>query len=316
MMKNIKRFLIAAAAVWLAAGMTDTVSAAVRLNKTNVKMEKGDNVSLKLKGKHGKASWRSSNKRVAAVNRKGKVHAKKKGRAVIICSADGKSYRCRVVVKCPGNTVAHAHFYEGKVTVEPTCISEGEKTFTCEECGDSYTVDLPMVPHSKTDKTVSAVKTVAPSKAGHGYTIYHCSVCGKDFEDDRVEYCPSQEQVYNDIMALKEQYPDGMKWDESNVYTSQYLNATGRACFAFALIVSDQVFGTAPGRYTSGQIDPSGFKVGDIVVYSYPSYHAVVVLETHPTYMVVAEGNSGGKVRWGRIVKYSDVTLSGFYSRY
>ena len=32
------------------------------------------------------------------------------------------------------------HEYDdGKITREPTCTEEGEKTFICEFCGDSYT---------------------------------------------------------------------------------------------------------------------------------------------------------------------------------
>ena len=37
------------------------------------------------------------------------------------------------------------HEYDdGKITKEPTCTEEGEKTFTCEFCGDSYTEAIPV----------------------------------------------------------------------------------------------------------------------------------------------------------------------------
>lgn len=42
----------------------------------------------------------------------------------------------------------HEHSYdEGVVTKEPTCTEKGEKTFTCSECGHSYTEEIPMTEH-------------------------------------------------------------------------------------------------------------------------------------------------------------------------
>ena len=47
----------------------------------------------------GKVKWSSSNKKVATVNSKGKVVAKKKGTAKISAKVGGKTYRCKVTVK-------------------------------------------------------------------------------------------------------------------------------------------------------------------------------------------------------------------------
>ena len=44
----------------------------------------------------------------------------------------------------------HEHQYTGKITKEPTCTEEGEKTYTC-ECGDSYTEKIPPTGHSYVD---------------------------------------------------------------------------------------------------------------------------------------------------------------------
>lgn len=307
-MKIWNKLCVMVLAICLAAGMSNTAMAAVKLNKTNVKMEKGDTITLKLKGKHGKVSWRSSNKKVAVVNSKGKVTAKKKGKAVVSAAANGKTYKCRVTVKRAGATVAHAHYYEEEITKEPTCLEDGEKTFTC-ECGDSYTVDIPAIDHSGKDKNATAVKTVAPSKAGHGYTLYHCNVCGKDFEDDRVDYNPTEEQVYNDLMALQAEFPTGMKWDESNTYCSFAPGKSGIACGAFAYMISDKVFGDLP--YRSVPFDPNDIKVGDKISTSYPTPHTFIVLQATSDYVVVAEGNLNGKIHWGRVEKFSDIVVLG-----
>lgn len=312
-MKIWNKLCVMVLAICLAAGMSNTAMAAVKLNKTNVKMEKGDTITLKLKGKHGKVSWRSSNKKVAVVNSKGKVTAKKKGKAVVSAAANGKTYKCRVTVKRAGATVAHAHYYEEEITKEPTCLEDGEKTFTC-ECGDSYTVDIPAIDHSGKDKNATAVKTVAPSKAGHGYTLYHCNVCGKDFEDDRVDYNPTEEQVYNDLMALQAEFPMGMKWDESNTYCSFAPGKSGIACGAFAYMISDKVFGDLP--YRSVPFDPNDIKVGDKISTSYPTPHTFIVLQATSDYVIVAEGNNNGRVCWGRKVRYTEVVIDCVERRY
>lgn len=314
-MKIWNKLCVMVLAICLAAGMSNTAMAAVKLNKTNVKMEKGDMITLKLKGKHGKVSWRSSNKKVAVVSSKGKVIAKKKGKAVVSAAANGKTYKCRVTVKRAGATVAHAHYYEEEITKEPTCQEDGEKTFTC-ECGDSYTVDIPAIDHSGKDKNATAVKTVAPSKAGHGYTLYHCNVCGKDFEDDRVDYNPTEEQVYNDLMALQAEFPTGMKWDESNKYNTPYSNFVfnGIACGSFALMISDRVFGDLPYRNVL-QSFPD-LKVGDIITTVSPSNHAMVVLKANQEAIVVVEGNNNGKVCWMRSIRLSDIVIDGVFRRY
>ena len=44
--------------------------------------------------------------------------------------------------------IAHEHTYdEGTVTVAPTCTEEGVMTFTCTQCGDTYTKALPQKEH-------------------------------------------------------------------------------------------------------------------------------------------------------------------------
>ena len=44
-------------------------------------------------------------------------------------------------------TKAHTHSYSQTVTKEPTCTSEGTRTFTC-DCGDTYTESIPATGHN------------------------------------------------------------------------------------------------------------------------------------------------------------------------
>ena len=46
---------------------------------------------------------------------------------------------------------AHVHDWTGTVTTEPTCTAKGVKTYTCSGCEQSYTEDIPMIPHLDED---------------------------------------------------------------------------------------------------------------------------------------------------------------------
>ena len=40
--------------------------------------------------------------------------------------------------------VVERHTYKASIALEATCVSEGQKLYTCSECGDSYTEDIPV----------------------------------------------------------------------------------------------------------------------------------------------------------------------------
>lgn len=63
------------------------------------KKGKAHSVQLKMQWQKGKVAWKSSNKKVATVNSKGKVVAKKKGKVTITAKVAGKTYKCKVTVK-------------------------------------------------------------------------------------------------------------------------------------------------------------------------------------------------------------------------
>ena len=84
----------------------------------------------------------------------------------------------------------------------------------------------------------------------------HYVLCG--IKEGRLPYAGAEQDlknqtIYNKIMALKEIYPDGMKWDESNTYIQPkeenrengWAGLVRRACQAFAYTVQDAVFGSS-----------------------------------------------------------------------
>ncbi len=105
--------------------------------------------------------------------------------------------------------------YDEAITTRPTCTEEGVKTFTCTECGDTYTEPIPVIAHDYAEKATAATCTepmimtrtckvcnhveteeLAPAK-GHsydevvtyptcttgGFTTYTCS-CGDTYTGD------------------------------------------------------------------------------------------------------------------------------------
>ncbi|MDR1767896.1 MAG: Ig-like domain-containing protein [Propionibacteriaceae bacterium] len=76
---------------------------AIKLSKTKLTLKKGKSATLKAtvkpRGATATVKWSSSNSKIAKVNSKGKVTAKKKGKAYIYAKADGKSAKCKVTVK-------------------------------------------------------------------------------------------------------------------------------------------------------------------------------------------------------------------------
>lgn len=72
----------------------------ISINKKSATLIKGKTLKLKLKNaKASKVKWSSSKKKVATVSKKGKVKAKKKGKATITAKYKGKKYKCKITVK-------------------------------------------------------------------------------------------------------------------------------------------------------------------------------------------------------------------------
>lgn len=70
-----------------------------KLSTTKKTIYKGQTKVLKVKNASGKVKWKSSNKKVATVNSYGQVTGKKKGKATITATVNGKKLKCRVTVK-------------------------------------------------------------------------------------------------------------------------------------------------------------------------------------------------------------------------
>ncbi|MCH5298570.1 MAG: Ig-like domain-containing protein [Ruminococcus sp.] len=70
-----------------------------KLNKSKKTLKTGKKFTLKIAGKVGKAKFTSNNKKVATVNKNGKITAKKKGKATITVKTNGMKLKCKITVK-------------------------------------------------------------------------------------------------------------------------------------------------------------------------------------------------------------------------
>lgn len=69
---------------------------------------------------------------------------------------------------------SHTHSYTAKVTKEATCITEGERIYTC-TCGDRYTETIPAKGHSESAWIIDKAATATENGSKHT----ECTTCGK-----------------------------------------------------------------------------------------------------------------------------------------
>lgn len=114
----------------------------------------------------------------------------------------------------------------------------------------------------------------------------------------------SAETIYNAMIALKEQYPEGTRYTNADFYRwkgGYYYGGYG--CAGFAFMLSDAAFGDLPARF---YYDYSKIRVGDILRVNGDT-HSVIVLEVHESYVIVAEGNYNSSVHWGRRITREEI---------
>ena len=127
-----------------------------KLNKTSVKLRVGKTVKLKVKNNKKKVKWSSANKKIATVNKKGLVKARKKGKTRIIAKIKKKKYICKVTVLA-------------NKTDDPDDFSEDSGSDGNDDTGSGNGTQVTQAPSDGTakpgespGKTPSAQKTSAP----------------------------------------------------------------------------------------------------------------------------------------------------------
>ncbi|MCC8079201.1 MAG: S-layer homology domain-containing protein [Oscillospiraceae bacterium] len=122
----------------------------------------------------------------------------------------------------------------------------------------------------------------------------------------------SEQEAYDKIMAMQEQYPTGTPWTNENVYYWQGgIYSGGGGCAGFAFLLSDAAFGDARARIINDYAYED-LKVGDILRINNDT-HSVVILSVYDDYVVIAEGNFNSCIYWGRTLTKDKVMESNNY---
>lgn len=129
----------------------------------------------------------------------------------------------------------------------------------------------------------------------------------------------TQKKIYNRLMNLKKTYPEGKRWGNNKYYYWKIENMRCYACYAYAAIISDKLFGKNTKVKTHRSY--SKIKVGDHIRLGIKlvrtGYHSVIVVSKSDKYITVTEGNYvfNGKpiVHWGRKISKSSLYKEGFF---
>ena len=118
----------------------------------------------------------------------------------------------------------------------------------------------------------------------------------------------SEDTVYQKMIAMKTKYPEGRRWTNRNHYSSK-AGYGGSGCHAFAFILSDAAFDSAPARKHKNLDE---LKVGDIIRVN-NNTHTVIVLAMDEETVTIAEGNYNKSVHWGRVLTRERLLRTGNY---
>lgn len=160
--------------------------------------------------------WKSSNTKIATVDKNGKVTAVAAGTANITATSSdgGFSDLCKVTVSCPHkNTKTYP---ENK----PTCEAEGNGEYTiCNDCGEvikGSSEKLPLADHSY-GKLITEVPATYYKEGAKAH--YKCSVCGKLFDKNKKPVKSAALVIPKLTQDYKVMHDDTHHWLESQIGT-------------------------------------------------------------------------------------------------
>ena len=76
----------------------------------------------------------------------------------------------------------HEHSYRKEITTMPTCTEDGVATYTCDECGDSYTESIPATGHDEGEWSTE----VEPTCTTAGKEVLKCTRCGEILDEREI----------------------------------------------------------------------------------------------------------------------------------
>lgn len=114
-------------------------------------------------------------------------HTELRGKVAEGCTTEGYTgdtycSDCKVKTRTGSVIAAKGHSYTSTVTKEATTNEEGVRTYTCKNCGHSYTESIPKLPEEKHTHSYKETVTKQPTCTENGTKTYTCS-CGDSYTE-------------------------------------------------------------------------------------------------------------------------------------
>jgi hypothetical protein len=112
----------------------------------------------------------------------------------------------------------------GEVTTEPTCTSEGVKTYTCQnDASHSYTQTLDKIDHTKSDPVEENRVEPTCINAGVYESVIYCSVCNEELSRETIEI-PVIAHSYNAVVTQPTCTENGYTTFTCSVCSDSYID--------------------------------------------------------------------------------------------
>ncbi len=176
------------------------------------------------------------------------------------------------------------------------------------------------------EQTVIAPEPViadeAYSETGYRIAVFDGTEFVPESDTSPLLHSSDQELVYNRMIAMQAEYPEGKSWTNSDKYvwtnryygekmTLPYSTYEGGGCEAFCMILSDAAFGDVPA-YEKHNFKYSDLRVGDYLRVD-NDRHSVMIMKIDSTGVVLAEGNYNKSIHWGRTLTKAEVMKADYY---
>lgn len=339
--------LITAICIPFVQGSVSNAEPSAKLCKKHITLNKGCKYTIKIKGSKNKkaAIWKSSDKNIVSVNKKGVITAIKKGSATVTARLKGQKLRCKIVVKgkktsqpagtvcpavpkssadaqCPEASLCPATSQEPTISQEAT-VTQKPAVTNCPVLGRFpssiipglyvWTPNCPQSPAATDSTSVTQPPVIPPSPAApqiptvpQSTAIPQIPTATSQPTDNSSSYI-TEEQAYQILNSLRSTYPEGMPLTNSYYYYSPCFG-NGYGCYGFAAKLSDTVFGT--GKSCSTHTSFEKIKVGDNIRIG--NRHSVIVLTKSGNSITVVEGNYNSSVHWDRTITKNSLANEGF----
>ena len=150
------------------------------------------------------------------------------------CSVCGEVLVAQQTISAKGH-----RWNKGVVTTEPTCQNKGVRTFTCYNCGETYTEDV-----NKLDHNIVLVDALDPTCTEKGHTAgAYCSECGEVFTQQTEIPCkghsfgewqqnPDDENlIFRICSECGEREDSEHRWDAGTVIKDSNCTETGEIIY-------------------------------------------------------------------------------------